>query len=78
MVNILMWGLVYVTTDRGPLKHWLWAIGRAGDSRCECGTTQNAVHLLRCPLVGDGRGRTLEEAGQDPEWCREVVRHLRR
>jgi len=34
---------------------------------------QNAAHLLRCPLVGDGKGRSLEEARQGPEWCSGVL-----
>ena len=71
-------GLVSVTTDRGPMKYWLWTIGRLDDSRCECGSAQSAVHLLRCPMVGDGNGRKMEEAERDPEGCWEVMRFLRR
>jgi len=37
----------------------------------------SAVHLLQCPLVGDGSGRTLEQAEQDSEWCWEAARFLR-
>jgi len=51
----------------------MWVIGKAEDDKCECGIAQNAAHLL-----GDGMGRSLGEARQDPEWCREVARFLRR
>lgn len=71
-------GLTYITTDRSPLKRWLWVIGRAGDGKCDCSIAQNAVHMMGCLLVGDGKDRTLEEARRDPEWCREVARLLRR
>jgi len=37
------------------------------------GVAQNSVHLFGCPLVGDGRGRAMEEAVRDPEWCREMA-----
>ena len=52
----------------GPIKRWLWVIGRAEDDKCECGVADNAVHLFRCPLVGDWKGRVVEEASWDPEW----------
>jgi len=48
-------GLTWIKADRGPLKRWLWVIGRAEDDKCECGVAQSAAHLLECPLVGDGR-----------------------
>jgi len=70
--------LTYIATDRGPLRRWLWVIGRAEDDKYECGIAQNTAHLLRRPLVRDGKGRSLEEARQDPELCREVARFLRR
>jgi len=63
-------GLTSITTDRGPLKRWLQTIGRAEEDACECRVAQNAVYLLGCPLVGDGRGRAMGEARWDPEWCR--------
>jgi len=46
----------YVTTDRGSLKCWPWVIWRAEDDKCECGIAQNAVHMVGCLLVGDGKG----------------------
>ena len=71
-------GLTYMHTDKGPLKHWLAFIGRADDEACACGVTQNAAHLLHCRLIGDGLGRTAEDIWNDPDWCREVARALRR
>lgn len=53
--------LTYVTTDRGPLKACLHKIGRAADDKCTCGEPQNAVHILRCPEVADGKGRIVKE-----------------
>ena len=52
----------------GTVKHWLWTIGGVEDNRCECG-----VQFLCCSLVGDGRGKMLEETERDPEWYREMV-----
>lgn len=68
-------GLVYITTDRGPMRSWLEFIGRSEDDRCECGEVQNA-HLLRCRLVGDGDGRQREEGCKDSEWCKAVADFL--
>ena len=56
---------MYIVTDWGPLRWWLKVIGRREDGRCGCGVTQNAAHLLRCPLVGDGEGRSMEECYRD-------------
>ena len=66
-------GLTWVTTDRGPMKSWLRFIQRSSDACCQCGETQNAVHLRRCKLVGDDKGRTLEQCQQDIKWCESVV-----
>ena len=71
-----MKGLTYVTTDRGPMKSWSKFIGRSQDDRCECGESQNAVHLRKCALVGDGKGRTLAQCEQDMEWCEAVAEFL--
>lgn len=68
--------LTYVVTDRGPLRSWLKTIGRRGDDRCECSSIQNAAHLMRCPLVGDGKGRLEEEVWNDLEWCKAVAEFL--
>ena len=53
-------------------------VGGAEDDVCECGVAQNAAHLLESPKVGYGRGIMMEQVWRDPEWCREVVRVLRR
>ena len=66
-------GLTYITTDRGPLKRWLKFIGRSQEDKCSCGEIQNAVHLRRYSIVGDGRGRSMEECQQDMEWCEAVA-----
>lgn len=71
-------GLTYVHTDRGPMKHWLRMIGRSEAGECECGAAQNAVHILVCTKIGDGRGRKAEEIWKDEDWCREVARFVRR
>ena len=71
-----MKGLTYITTDRGPMRSWLKIIQRSQDDQCECGEAQNAVHLRQCKLVGDGRGRTLEQCQQEMEWCEAVVDFL--
>ena len=57
--------LTYVVTDRGPMKRWLHMIGRSQDYECLCGEIQNAVHLRRCSLIGDRKGRTIEKAMTD-------------
>ena len=69
-----------MVTDRGPLRRWLWVIdiGRTQEPACDCMEIQNAVHMRRCKLVGDGRGRSMEEAMEDEEWCKEVVNALTR
>ena len=66
-------GLAYIVTDKGPLKRWVWIIGRSQEQLCACGEVQNAVHIRRCGLVGDGKGRSIEEAMKDREWCEEVA-----
>jgi len=70
--------LSYIYTDRGPMKHWLRTIGITEDTLCECGVAQNAAHLLVCRSIGDGEGRNAKEIWDDPDWCREVARALRR
>ena len=69
-------GLSFVVTDRGPIKRWLWLIGRAEDPMCQCGEIQNAVHLRRCRLVADGLGRSIEQCWNDREWCEALVNFL--
>jgi len=60
-------GLVYMVTDKGPQQQWLWEIGKSEEVCCVCDgwTAQNAAHLLGCPWVGDGRGRTMEMIWED-------------
>ena len=67
---------MYVMTDRGPMKAWLKMIGRSEDDKCGCGEVQNAAHLLQCPLIGDGKGRSWDECKKDREWCRAVADFL--
>ena len=69
-------GLAFITTDRGPMKRWLAIIGRSADQACRCGEIQNAVYLRKCPLVGDGKGRSIQECWKDKEWCEAVVDFL--
>ena len=61
---------------RGPLKVWLHQIGKATENKCSYNAPQNAVHILRCSRVADGKGRTLEEAEKDPKWCEAVYEFL--
>ena len=57
--------LTYVVTDRGPLKRWLYIIGRSAEQLCQCGEVQNAAHIRRCDLIGDEGGRSIEECWED-------------
>jgi len=60
-------GLVYMITYKGPQQQWLWEIGKSENPQCVCDewTAQNAVHLLSCPWVGDGKGRTFDMLWED-------------
>ena len=64
-------GLVYMVTDKGPQQQWLWEIGKSEKPCCVCDgwTAQNAVHLMSCPWVGDGKGRKSEMIWEDEKWC---------
>jgi len=66
-------GLVYMITDKGPQRQWLWEIGKCG---CDGWTPQNAAHLMVCPRVGDGKGRQREALWEDEEWCAAVADFL--
>jgi len=68
-------GLVYMVTDKGPQQQWLWEIGKVDTPWCACDgwTPQNAAHLLGCPWVGDGKGRSFEMIWEDEEWCGAVA-----
>ena len=69
-------GLTYLHTDKGPMRHWLFKIGRAEDPRCGCGAVQNEAHLLTSGFVG-GRKRQWEQIWDNRELCGEVTRFLR-
>jgi len=72
-------GLVHMITDKGPQQQWLWEIGKSENSQCVCDgwTAQNAVHLLSCPWVGDGKGRTFDMIWEDEKWCEAVENFVR-
>jgi len=40
---------------------------------CDGCTAQNAAHLMGCPWVGDGKGRTSEMLWEDEKWCEAVA-----
>ncbi|KAF8418750.1 hypothetical protein EV426DRAFT_704571 [Tirmania nivea] len=55
--------------------------GRAEDplcGLCERGIAQNAAHLLSCPGMADGRGRSWERIWEDAEWCEKLAEAVRR
>jgi len=68
-------GQVYIVTDKRSQQQWLWEIGKSEEPWCVCDgwTPQNAAHLLGCPWVGDGRGRTSEQVWEDEKWCEAVA-----
>jgi len=72
-------GLVYMITDKGPQQQWLWEIGKSEGPQCVCDgwTAQNAAHLMECPWVGDGKGRTRELLWGDEKWCAAVAEFIR-
>ena len=71
-------GLVYMVTDKGPQRQWMWEIGKEEEQWCVCDrwTAQNAAHLMRCWWVGDGRGRKWEDMWKDEEWCEAVAEFI--
>ena len=79
VVRVAVRGLTYMVTDKGPQRQCLKEIGKTEDSRCVCDnwTTQNAAHLQRRPCIEDENGRSLDQTGQDEEWCAEVARFLK-
>ena len=54
----------------------LFNIRKAEHNRCPCEVAQSAVHILRCKLVGEGRGRNLLQAEKDRYWSAEVFSFL--
>jgi len=71
-------GLVYMITDKGPQRQWLWEIGKSEEQWCVCDgwTPQNAAHLMDCPWVGDGKGRRSEMLWEDEKWCEAVANFI--
>ena len=69
-------GLTYLHTDKGPMRQWLFRIGKSEDPRCGCGEVQNAAHLLASGCVG-GKRRRWEDIWEDRDFCGEVTRFLR-
>jgi len=71
-------GLVYMVTDKGPQRQWLWEIGKCEEQWCVCDgwTPQNAAHLMECSWVGDGKGRRMEMLWEDEKWCEAVAEFI--
>ena len=65
---------ISTTKDKGPLKNWLHKIKATEDYMCSCqhNQRQNAAHILQCKEVGDGKGRSIDQAEGDEEWCEAV------
>jgi len=70
-------GLTYLHTDKGPLKAWLFKIGKAEDPFCGCGKIQNAAHIMASGCVG-GVQRRWEDIWTDRKFCGEVTKFLRK
>jgi len=51
-------GLVYMITDKGPQRQWLWEIGKSEECWCVCDgwTPQNAAHLDGMSVGGRWEG----------------------
>ena len=52
--------------------------GRRRTTYASAAYPERRAHLLEYPRVGDGRGKTEKQIWRDPEWCRKVVRFLRK
>jgi len=50
-------------------------MGKTEDLSCVCDgwAPQNAAHLQRCPWIGDGMGRWVDQAGGSGGWRRGIV-----
>jgi len=70
-----MRGLCYLHTDKGPMKAWLYRIGKAENPLCGCGQIQNAAHLMESGCVKNKR-RRWEDIWTDREFCAEVAEFL--
>jgi len=74
-------GLRYVVTDRGLTAGWLKTIGRSEDGtcgHCDEGAFQNSAHLRSCSGHWGWEGRSIDQVHEDMEWCRAVVRALKK
>ena len=67
-------GLTYLHTDKGPLKAWMFKIGRAEDPWCICGEVQSAAHVMASGC-GGGAKRRWEDIWTDRVY---VTRFLRK
>ena len=67
--------LVYMVTDKGPQRQWLWEIGKTDEPQCMCDgwARPNAAQPQHCPWVRDGKGRSVEQMWGDEKWCGRVV-----
>ena len=63
--------------DRPQPPEWLLAIGKTENAGCKYRVAHNAVYVLECKEIADGKGRKWEEIWQDQEWCRAVTVFLR-
>jgi len=76
--RVALRGLTYLVTDKGPQRQWLEEMGKVDDPSCVCDgwTPQNAAHLMVCSWVGDGVGRSWEQAHEDEKWCAAIARFV--
>jgi len=68
-------GLMYIHTDKGPMRAWVHQIPKAPDPLCGCGDTQNAAHLLASGRAS-GLKRKWEDIRTGPAFCTEVTSFL--
>jgi len=69
-------GLTYLHMDKGPMKAWLYKIGKAENPFCIWGQTQNSAHILKSGCVG-GKRREWKDIWTDREFCAEVAGFLK-
>ena len=68
-------GLTYLYTGRGPLKAWLFKIGKARSSNCGCEELQDTDHLHEG--CGELRACSRDDMWKDERWCEDVFHFLR-
>ena len=68
-------GLTYLYTGRGPMKAWLFKIGKAENPDCGCGMIQDVEHIHGG--CGELKACSREDMWQDEKWCEEVFFFLR-